>query len=377
MVDVTVFVPGILASRLAQPDGTLLWSENAFDSFSQLARMPNPLQWDPNIQVQPQGTLEEMDLFGVKHSFCSLLRREMHHRHSQSSSVYDEFGYDWRQDVLVSAKQLGQWLSNRYSFINNYQGLQERESEKRLRIVGHSMGCLVAGLAMMNGFIHPENVRRFICIGAPFLGAPAAFRALYDLGYLPGFTLVEKWVNKGKPSRARRDCLLGTIQSFPSAYQLLPHQGQNYVWIKNASLSNPLSGNIIPQDKRDAAIIVHSQLANLERFLKQNGVDYHFIYGVGAKMGAVYRILSVVGLYGQGPPLDTDGEFDASIETKLSGDATYEVSRRRRVTGDGTVPCPSAAFHQLSTPRRHQAAGVNHHEMCNDRGIVSKVMQLL
>src|SRR5262252_5317253 len=102
MSRLTIFIPGIMGSRLRQSGGGLLWHEDIYATLSQLVSHPSLMQWSSQSQVIPDGVLEEVEFMGRKQSLCGLLRREMHNMHSRCQLVYDEFAYDWRQDIAVS-----------------------------------------------------------------------------------------------------------------------------------------------------------------------------------------------------------------------------------------------------------------------------------
>jgi pimeloyl-ACP methyl ester carboxylesterase len=368
----TIFIPGIMGSSLKQPaaaGGMQLWSEDALASLSQITGRPALLQYSSSSSVEVGNVLEEIWVGGWKKSLCGRLRREMRKLEEDGQFLYDEFPYDWRQNIDGAARRLGMWLTANHGFTINDQGDQEQHQDNQLNIITHSMGSLVAALAIMGGCIHPSNVRRLICIGAPFLGAPASFSATYTTGYLPFMEWVEKWVNKGKNKQTRLSAILQALQSFISTFQLLPHHGHSFVKIKGGGWIHPLSDNIIDPAIKSEVIKIHTLMNSFEQFLVNNGITYHFIFGT-----------SPPGWFGG--LNNTPYQFKAKHGTNpVTGLATYEEVKPvwgGWTIGDGTVPVDSATIYRSGDPAtRTGIPGVEHAYMCNNSTVVNKVKQLL
>ncbi len=368
----TIFIPGIMGSSLQQPaaaGGAQLWYEDALASLSQLTGRSALLQYSPASSVAVGNVLEELRVAGWKISLCGLLRQEMRKLEEDKQFFYDEFPYDWRQNIFGSARQLGGWLT-KHGFTIDANGKQEHHESNQLNIITHSMGSLVTALAVMEGYIHPSNVRRLVCIGAPFLGAPASFPAMYTTGYLPFMEWIERWVNKGMNGRARRSAILQALQSFPSSYQLLPHQSHPLMKIKGGGWLHPLSDNIIDPAIKSLVINTHTLMLSFEQFLINKGITYHFIFGSSPQR------LFGLGLY------NTPYQFKAKHGTNpVTGSSTYVGVKALRggwTVGDGTVPVDSATIYKSGDPAtRTGIPGVKHAYMCNSKTVVDKVKQLL
>ncbi len=367
----TIFIPGIMGSSLRQSSAhgsTQLWYEDALASLSQLTGKPGILQYTPHGSVVAGNVLEEIRVGGWKIILCKLLRDEMQKLVEAGEFDYDEFPYDWRQSIFDSAKQLGSWLSSKHGFVNDSLGKQQQSTNIELNIITHSMGSLVTAVSLMEGYIHPKNVRRLVSVGAPFLGAPASFQAAYSTGYLPFMKWVERWMNKGMNRRARRDAILQALQSFPSTFQLLPHQAHSLVKIRGAGWVHPLSGNILQTNMKGLVQQTHNLMLNYEHFLKTSNVIYHFIYGTSPQ-----RYFGFVSD-------ETPNQFKASYGSAGSGfSATYtKVKTDGWTVGDGTVPVDSATIHDTSDlTTRTGIPGVKHAYMCNNSIVVDKIKQLL
>ena len=111
-----------------------------------------------------------------------------------------EFGYDWRQDLRLSARKLG-------ATIEDWQAGRD-DALGPVTIVAHSMGCLVARyyVERLGG---RACVGRLILIGGPHEGAPRTLEA-FAFGQQP--FLVGRLA-----ARFQR-----VMVSFPSVYTILP-----------------------------------------------------------------------------------------------------------------------------------------------------------
>ncbi len=370
MPDLTVLIPGIMGSRLrlaAAAGDRLLWHEDALNSLEGLLGNPALIQLGSGDGVEPDGVLVEMELWpgGISKSFYGLMRRKLCDRAEKDGGRYEEFSYDWRKSLFETAEALGGWLSDALGYVSDAEGRQQPAGRRELNIVGHSMGGLVAAIALMEGYVNPENVRRLVCIGTPFLGAPAAFRALYEGGPVPFYPWVDMWVNKGKNKKARRDALKAAMQSFPSVYQLLPHVAANYVRIVGNGHVNPLRQNVVPGPHVEAALEAHRCLAGLAGFVEEQ---------LGGMCSVIQAETSRRSFFPR--PDDTEHDFKARIGGTLAGSATYERVRvRTRTIGDGTVPAYSSTL-GVSTPP-HRVVGVEHGTMCDREEVVDLVMGAL
>ena len=117
------------------------------------------------------------------------------------------FRYDWRRDVLETAKQLGQFLD-----------LVRRKTDQPLvRIVTHSMGGLIlSAFLKLKPSEHLRKIQRAVMAAPPFWGSIESMRTL-TIGEtaLLGFNAPEVY---RKISR-----------TFPSVYQLVP--GYEGAWV--------------------------------------------------------------------------------------------------------------------------------------------------
>ena len=117
-----------------------------------------------------------------------------------------EFGYDWRQDVRQSARQLA-------------EAIEGWHVTGPVTLIAHSLGCLVSRyyVERLGG---DRRVGRLILMGGPHLGTPGAVSGLVLGPRLLPFGLMG-------------DRLRDVAATFPSTYQILPtypcvldHDGQ-------------------------------------------------------------------------------------------------------------------------------------------------------
>ncbi len=134
---------------------------------------------------------------------------------------YYTFLYDWRQDNVISAGELADFVEQiRIDYDN---------PELKVDIVAHSMGGLITRYYMRYGRLDVTNdnnfpvnmyggdrVRRVILLGTPNLGSVEMLNAFID-----GIALGFKKINPE------------TLATMPSLFQLLPHPLNN--WIVTAS----------------------------------------------------------------------------------------------------------------------------------------------
>jgi len=124
---------------------------------------------------------------------------------------YYIYYYDWRQDNVQSARQLGDLIEQIRSDYGN--------PKLKVDIVAHSMGGLITRYFMRYGYVDvlddnefPVNnygssrVRRVVLLGTPNLGSVSAIQ-----GFLQGYKV------------GLRSIPTEVLVTMPSAYQLFPH----------------------------------------------------------------------------------------------------------------------------------------------------------
>lgn len=265
-----IVIPGILGSRLHQPDDDrVVWG--AFVGTYANPTKPDgarlmalPINGDPNVplrdlvdDVYADGTLEdiELSLFGVPvqaAAYVDILTTlgvgGFRDRQLGRSGAIDygdahytcfQFSYDWRRDIVESAQELAAYIENEHQYV-----LEQTGHDMKFDIVAHSMGGLVARYYMMFGdadlpadgstpkvtWAGAKRIDRMIIVGTPNAGSILALKQL-----IVG--------NQLAPVVPRYDPVL--LSTMPSIYQLLPRPrhkpvpaiaGQSYydpeVWVE-------------------------------------------------------------------------------------------------------------------------------------------------
>jgi pimeloyl-ACP methyl ester carboxylesterase len=187
-----VFVPGLMGSEL------WLGSEQIWPNLKLLATNVEVLALPGDPRIRPRGILN--DVVVVPH-IIKLRQYSGLGDYLVSSLGYTrgsdllEFGYDWRQDVRLSAHRLG-------------EAIEDWGVKPPITIIGHSLGTLVTRyyVERLGG---KRIVERIVLMGGPHYGTPKGLPAiLTGPGMLP-FGMGD-------------DRMREVLASFPSAYQILP-----------------------------------------------------------------------------------------------------------------------------------------------------------
>jgi pSer/pThr/pTyr-binding forkhead associated (FHA) protein/pimeloyl-ACP methyl ester carboxylesterase len=187
-----VFVPGLM--------GTELWigSERLWPNPRTIISNPEVFRLPGDPRIEPRGIVNEVVI--VPH----LIEQR------QYSAMGDylvaglgytrgkdllEFGYDWRQDVRLSAQRLG-------------EAIERWQVSPPITIIGHSLGTLVARyyVEKLGG---KRLAERVILMGGPHYGAPKALAAV-----LSGPSIL--------PFGMGAERMREVLATFPSSYQILP-----------------------------------------------------------------------------------------------------------------------------------------------------------
>ena len=218
----TVVIPGIMGSRLQRPDGSEAWLNvgNAFGYHD--LRLPPVLPLKASKDALRPFGLIGVDaliprLFGFTEyaDLLALLKNAGFHRNERSTgrrgAIFHVFTYDWRRDLVESARRLGEYL----------EALAEarREPEARFNLVGHSMGGLVARYYLRYGDAEPggpvtwagaKRISQLILVATPNAGSIFSLNAALH----------------GNPVGMSNTTLSASvIAHMPSIYQLMPPLG--------------------------------------------------------------------------------------------------------------------------------------------------------
>jgi hypothetical protein len=215
-----VFVPGLMGSQLLRPDGSEAWLNLGNAMGHHDLRLPATLPFrrgrddlHPGLLVGTDALLPRAFGFAEYADFLDLMDAARFEPGLGKGNRYAVFTYDWRRDIVESARALALRL----------EGLAVEMSDPaaRFHIVGHSLGALVARYYLRYGGAEPragEPVRwlgarrtaSLVQVAPPNCGSIASLSAILH-GERVGFS---------HTTLAAR-----VVRRMPSIYQLLPPVG--------------------------------------------------------------------------------------------------------------------------------------------------------
>jgi hypothetical protein len=215
-----VFVPGIMGSQLLRADGSEAWLNigNAIGHHD--LRLPGELPFlrsrddlHPGLLVGTDTFLPRAFGFTEYADFLDLMEAAQFEPGLGKGRRYAVFTYDWRRDIVESARALALRL----------EGLaaETGDAAARFHVVGHSLGALVARYYLRYGGAEPragEPVRwlgarrtaSLVQVAPPNAGSIAALGAILE-GERVGFSYTT--------------LASSVVRRMPAIYQLLPPAG--------------------------------------------------------------------------------------------------------------------------------------------------------
>lgn len=215
-------VPGILGSELRRPDGTHVWLNirNAlgYHDLSLPFRLPFSESCDDLVPggligadtVLPRvfGFTEYADLLQLLAS--AGFARDGQERRPRACHI---FTYDWRRDLVESARRLGEWLDTKAK--------AGGDPDQRFNVIGHSMGALVARYYLRYGaaelgpglevtWAGARRIRNLVLVAPPNGGSIGALDAV---------------LNGSRVGLSYTTLAASVVARMPSIYQLLPPKG--------------------------------------------------------------------------------------------------------------------------------------------------------
>jgi pSer/pThr/pTyr-binding forkhead associated (FHA) protein len=187
-----VFVPGLMGSQL------WLGSERVWPSVKSFLTNPDMFRYPSDLPLEPRGIVDEVVLVP------NLIKQDQYNRlgdylveelgYERGVDLF-EFAYDWRQDVRISARQLGAFVD-------------QLPTSQPVTLMAHSLGTLVSRyyIERLNG---KKRVERAMLMGGPHQGTVKGLASLLVAPQMLPFGLLGE--------RFRR-----ILATFPSGYQILP-----------------------------------------------------------------------------------------------------------------------------------------------------------
>jgi pimeloyl-ACP methyl ester carboxylesterase len=363
---VPVVIPGIMGSSLQYDNYSYstpltLWSNDIRENYDRLINSPGTLAWNNN--PAKASLIEQFTVSARIPLFASSLPLKrvpiwgrvldwIHHHPTLASAATVSFGYDWRAPLNGTAKH----LSDRLRIEANKDVSQPRNAEEtKFLIVAHSMGGIVAMLALGEKLIDPSWIDRLVLIGTPLSGSPSAFSAACEKVNLPFFTEVFGFVRRSNTVLFYKH-LLECIRTFPSIYGLLPPEEVPYLYYGHSSRSNPLRENSMPSELQTIARQTRDTVERAFNIIQSCGIDVHSIYtevNTNKKTELEYRVTPHGNNYGY----------------------TIEECIASTIYGDGTVPSDSARG--PSNLKHLTVVNVDHAFLCNNPTVVECLTALI
>jgi pSer/pThr/pTyr-binding forkhead associated (FHA) protein len=187
-----VFVPGMMGSEL------WLGSERVWPNVKTMLKNPDLLRYPSKVPLEPRAIVDEVVIVP------NLIKLDQYNRMGdylveelgyERGKDFFEFPYDWRQDVRLSARQLG-------------EKIESLPIRRPVMLIGHSLGTLVSRyyVERLGGSRH---VDRLVLMGGPHTGATKGLTSLLIAPKVLPFGLMAE--------QSRQ-----VLESYPSGYQIIP-----------------------------------------------------------------------------------------------------------------------------------------------------------
>ena len=375
-----IVIPGILGSRLVDSEsGRVVWG--AFDRMSvdparpadaALAALPMRVDGDINRlrdEVVPDGVLDQIhislaglpiDLAAYRHILGALGVGGYRDEELGEAGAVDygdahytcfQFPYDWRQDIAISAGELGKFIEERRAYVREKLEAEYgiENPDVHFDIVAHSMGGLVARHYLMYGetglpadgslpevtWAGAEGIDRVVLIGTPSAGSALALDHLVE-----GIHFTRLFPSYGP-------ALLGT---FPSIYELLPRSRHGaVVW---ADTGEPIENLLDPslwQEMRwgladpDQESLITSMLPGVDDSAERRAIALEHQRLCLERTDQFQRALDVPAALPEGLELQLFAGDGEPTPSKFEVDrATGHIRLIEHAPGDGTVSRASA-----------------------------------
>ena len=252
------------------------------------------------------------------------------------------FTYDWRLSGSTNAARLETFVAN----------------DKKVTIVAHSMGGLVASSYLMKQQ-NRTKLRQLITIGTPYMGSVRALTA-FESG-----EILDKFTHNVVMGGHIRDILV----NLASTYELLPTSRYPMSYIKNTTPVYSPTGDLTHAQARNYIVSQCSWVKKSNGTVKPmfaNGEAFHNSLYIGTSHVADY--VGATYIYG------TNTITPSQIVYALDMGGQQFVNYVNVTTGDGTVIAASA---QNGSSQALQISGVGHTDLMSDIGVKTTVKGLI
>jgi pSer/pThr/pTyr-binding forkhead associated (FHA) protein len=187
-----IFVPGLMGSEL------WLGNDRVWPNVKTLFTNPELFRYPSKIPLEPRGIVNEVVIvpnFIKIDQYNRLGDYFVEELNFRRDVDYFDFPYDWRQDVRISAAQLGQFI-------------ESLPTEQPVVIIGHSLGTMVTRY-YVESLGGDKRIERIILIGGPHRGVVKGLVSILVAPQVLPFGIMGERLRE-------------IILTFPSAYQILP-----------------------------------------------------------------------------------------------------------------------------------------------------------
>jgi pimeloyl-ACP methyl ester carboxylesterase len=215
-----VFVPGICGSELLRPDGDVAWLNLGNTLGHHDLKLPLELPFlksrddlQPGLLVGSDDLLPRAFGFTEYADILDLLDGAGFEPGVGPGARYAVFSYDWRRDLVESARHLALRL----------EGLARATGaeDARFHLVGHSMGGLLVRYYLRYGGAEPRPDAPVRWAGAKRVASVIQV-ATPNAGSIPALAAILKGERVGL---SHTTLAASVVRSMPSMYQLLPPAG--------------------------------------------------------------------------------------------------------------------------------------------------------
>jgi len=368
-----IFIPGYMGSELSYKDFDLkAWPSAALPGLNNLIEDMrfNNQGLDYKKNLEPTDIIREVLNLGpipIGTVYKELIDGLNDNNYYENNGSLFVFPYDWRQDNIISANNLKQFIDR----ITNEKCGNDEKMKNRVKfdIVAHSMGGIVSRL-YINNESGGERIRKLILIATPNFGSVDAYRHLHFPVISGGLILKGITCINGEDTQ-------GLVKNYPSSFQLLP--SQDYFDLYNGFfIDNYGDQQDGPLKDYDATYSGNpdSKLLDINNFLLKDSA--HSAYNFQNILGDTLKFSGETYLIaGSGTP--TLGSIEKKHSTKCSMESGCGYDWTGLPTnGDDTVPLRSATRLQSDGPVNvFHVKGVPHMDLPANDNVVALVNKII